>query len=116
LTQKDKDFLERLTAAMEETNLYIELRESPLKNLVLRKNYGARLESFFGLSRQGIRWRFRRLFNEIYVNAYVTIFFVESHFGTELRPKALAIAKEQIELRRKAQRRGMHPLQQNVVR
>jgi hypothetical protein len=42
------------------------------------------------------------LFNEIYVSAYLTIFWIESHFGVDLREKAIAIAKEQVELRRKA--------------
>jgi hypothetical protein len=54
------------------------------------------------MTRQGIRWRFNRLFNQIYINSYLTIFWIESNFGTELRKMALEIAREQIELRKKA--------------
>jgi len=33
------------------------------------------------MSRQGVRWRFYRLFNEVYIEAYEIIFFVESNLG-----------------------------------
>jgi hypothetical protein len=56
------------------------------------------------MTRQGVRWRFQRLFNEVYVSAYVTIYIVESLFGTALRQKAMEIARERVELRRKAQK------------
>lgn len=106
LTEKDAEFLERLKVLIEEKDLDIELKVNGLKRLVLRRNYGSKIETAFGLSRQGIRWRFKRLFNEIYVSAYLTIFWIESHFGIDLREKAIAIAKEQVELRRKAKRSG----------
>ena len=106
MTEKDAAFLERLKVLMQKKDLYIELKENGLKRLVLKKNYGSKIESAFGLTRQGIHWRFKRLFNEIYLNAYLTIYWVESNFGTELRQKAMAIAKEQIELHRKAKKAG----------
>jgi len=56
------------------------------------------------MSRQGVRWRFYRLFNEVYVSAYETIYFVENFFGTDLRQMAMEIAKERVELRKKAQK------------
>ena len=46
------------------------------------------------------------MFNEIYVQAYCTIFWVESYFVTELRQMVLDIAKEQVALRKEAQKRG----------
>jgi hypothetical protein len=104
LTCKDKDFLERLKALLEEKELAIDLREDGVKRLVLRQNYGDRVEKTFNMSRQGARWRFYRLFNEVYVSAYETIYFVESFFGTELRNMAMEIAKERVELRKKAQK------------
>ena len=58
------------------------------------------------MTRQGVRWRFQRLFNEIYTNAYETVFWMESNFGTELRPMALEIAKERVALRKKASSKG----------
>ena len=56
------------------------------------------------MTRQGVRWRFQRLFNDIYVATYETLFFIESSFGTELRHKALEIAKERIEMRENARK------------
>ena len=72
----------------------------------MRKNYGDKIESEFNMSRQGVRWRFQRLFNEIYVSSYEAICWIESQFGTELRHKAIEIAKERVELRQKAQKMG----------
>ena len=106
LTIKDKEFLEKLKTLYESKDLSIELKNDGLKYLVLRQNYGDKIESAFGITRQGIRWRFQRLFNEIYVEAYFTIFVIESLFGTELRQKAIEIARERVELRKKAQKIG----------
>jgi len=96
LTVKDREFLERLRRLMSEKELSVEMKRDVLKRLVLRKNYGDVIEREFGMSRQGVRWRFNRLFNEVYVSAYETIFFIESSFGTYLRKWALEIAKERV--------------------
>jgi len=106
LTLKDKDFLERLKALVESKDLSIELKQDGLKRFVLRHNYGDKIESEFGMSRQGVRWRFQRIFSEVYSQAYETIYWVESSFGTELRQKALEIAKERVQLRQEAQKMG----------
>jgi len=105
LTVKDKDFLAQLRALLDSRELSIELKKDGLKRLVLRQNYGERIEAAFGMTRQGVRWRFQRLFNEIYISAYSTIFWVESNFGTELRHMALEIAKERVALRKEAGKR-----------
>jgi len=101
---KDKDFLEHLKPLLEEKELTIDLKKDGLKRLVLRQNYGDKVEKTFNMSRQGVRWRFHRLFNGIYVEAYEIIFWVESQFGTELRQKAMEIARERVELRKKVQK------------
>lgn len=106
LTHKDKEFLDRLRPLFDSKGLDIDLKKDGLKRLVLRKNYGDRIEEAFGMTRQGVRWRFQRLFNEIYVEAYGTIYMVESLFGTELRQKALEIAKERVEMRKAARKMG----------
>lgn len=106
LTLKDKAFLEKLKALVDENDLWIELKEDVFKRLVLRNNYGSHIEVRFGMTRQGVRWRFQRLFNEIYVASYETILWVESSLGTNLRHKAMAIARERVELRKKAQKTG----------
>ena len=104
LTLKDKAFLEQLKGLLESKDLSIELKKDGLKRLVLRQNYGDKIETTFGMSRQGVRWRFQRLFNEIYVGAYESIYMVESLFGTDLRPLAIEIAKERAALRKQAQK------------
>jgi len=104
LTHKDKDFLEHLKPLLEKKELTIELKKDGLKRLVLRQNYGDKVEKTFNMSRQGVRWRFYRIFNEIYVEAYEVVFWVESHFGTELRQKAIEIARERVVLRKNAQK------------
>ena len=103
LTLKDKEFLERLKSLIESKELSIELKEVGLKRLVLRKNYGDKIEACFNMTRQGVRWRFQRLFNEIYISAYETVYWVESLFGIELRYQAMEIIKERVDLRKKAQ-------------
>jgi hypothetical protein len=103
LSEKDKIFLERLKKLLDEKQLSIEMKESGYRYMVLRQNYGDKIERCFGMTRQGIRWRFHRLFNDVYVGAYETIYLVESNFGTNLRPMALEIVKERVALRKKAQ-------------
>ena len=104
LTTKDRDFLETLKRLLEEKQLAIEFKEDGLKRMVLRQNYGDKIARYFGMSRQGVRWRFQRLFNEVYVEAYLRLYWLESNFGTELRHYALAIAGQRIEHYRKAQK------------
>ena len=106
LTLKDKDFLEHLRILLDSKDLSVELKYDGLKRFVLRRNYGDQIESAFNLTRQGVRWRFQRLFNEIYVSAYECIYVMESLFGTDLRQKAMEIARERVELRKKAQKIG----------
>jgi len=102
LSEKDKIFLERLKKLCDEKQLEIELKDVGVKYMVLRQNYGDKVESSFGMTRQGVRWRFHRLFNEIYVSSYETIYWVESSFGTGLRGMALEIVKERVEMRKNA--------------
>ncbi len=101
LSEKDKVFLERLKKLCDERQLEIEIKDVGVKYMVLRQNYGDKVELRFSMTRQGVRWRFHRLFNEIYVSSYETIYWVESSFGTGLRGMALEIVKERVEMRRK---------------
>ena len=110
LTHKDAAFLEALETLLAARHLRIELKEDGQKRLILRQNYRDRICRSFNVTRQGVRWRFNHVFNEIYVNAYLTILTIESLFGTELRKDAMAIAKQRAELRQKAQKLGQFPL------
>ena len=105
LTVKDKDFLEKLKSLLEAKELEINLKEDGLKRFVLRQNYGDKVEKVFGMIRQGVRWRFQHL-SDIYISSYETLYFIESNFGTELRPMALEIARERVALRKKAGQKG----------
>ena len=80
LTVKDKDFLERLKRLLEEKELKIDLKEDGLKRFVLRQNYGDKIEKCFGMTRQGVRWRFHHL-TEMYISSVEVIYFLESNFG-----------------------------------
>ena len=102
LTQKDAEFVARLGQLLDEKDLSVELRRRPVAHMVLRRNYGAKIAAVFGVTRQGVRWRFNRVFNEVYVQAYCTICWIESRFGAELRQMALEVARDRAEMRRRA--------------
>jgi hypothetical protein len=70
--------------------------------MVLVGHYGDKLGNHLHLTRQGVYWRFDHIFNAMYVEAYATIYFLESNFGTSLRDYALQIARERIALRKKS--------------
>jgi len=102
LTQKDAEFVAKLGRLMDDKDLSVELRLRPVAHMVLRRNYGEKIEAVFGVTRQGVRWRFNRVFNEVYVQAYCTICWIESRFGAELRQMALEVARDRAEMRRRA--------------
>jgi len=72
--------------------------------MVLRGTYGEKTHRTFRMTRQGVRWRFWRLFNDIYVSAFETILFVELAFGSQLRGPAIRISKERFAIRHDARR------------
>ena len=106
LTQKDKQFLETLKTLMESKDLSVELKPDRPSYMVLKGTYGQKIYRAFRMTRQGVRWRFRRLFNDIYVSAFETILFIEKTFGTQLRDHAIRISKERYALRQKVARNG----------
>lgn len=104
LSRKDKEFLERLQELVEQGTVWVERTyDTPLR-FILRGNYGDQVERRFRLTRQGVRWRFWRLFNDMYVSAYETIIFIEKHLGAAYRQDALVIAHERFVLRQRALR------------
>ena len=102
LTEKDKIFLETLKMLMESKDLWVELKPDQPSRMVLRGTYGDKVHKVFRMTRQGVRWRFWRLFNDIYVSAFETILFIEKVFGTELRDHAIRISKGKYALRQDA--------------
>jgi hypothetical protein len=85
---------------MESKDLWVELKPNRPSYMVLKGTYGEKIHKTFRMTRQGVRWRFHRLFNHVYVEAFETILFLEKVFGTELRDYAVGISKERYELRR----------------
>jgi hypothetical protein len=104
LTEKDKAFLEQLRRLIDAKDLWVDLRIDRPSYMVLRGTYGDKIHTAFRLSRQGVRWRFQRLFNDIYVSAFETILFVETTFGPDLRDNAIRISRERYTLRQRAPR------------
>jgi len=102
LTEKDKTFLETLKQLMESRDLWVELRPDRPSRMVLRGTYGEKVHKAFRMTRRGVRWRFWRLFNDIYVSSFETVLFIEKVFGTELRDHAIRISRERYALRQEA--------------
>ena len=102
LTVKDKEFIERLKELSDQDKVWIERAAHSPGHFILRGNYGDHIDEAFRMTRQGVRWRFWRLFNDIYISAYETIIFIERNFGAELRKDAIDIARQLFILRQRA--------------
>jgi len=99
LTEKDKQFVERLKELVDKKILWIEYVAGSPGHFVLRGNYGTLISKKFGISRQGVRWRFWKLMNAAYISAYECVLFVEKNFGPQLRQDAMEIARQRFQLR-----------------
>ena len=96
--------MERLKDLMDSDDLWIERTLDRPSRFILKGNYGARIEQKFGLTRQGVRWRFQRLFNELYVDSFCVLVFIERILGPAFRQDALIIASERFDERQRALR------------
>jgi len=93
--------LKKLT---ESKDLWVELKPDEPSYMVLKGTYGEKIHKTFRVTRQGVRWRFQRLFNHVYVEAFLTILMIEKIFGTQLREYAIKISKERDKLRQESQK------------
>lgn len=107
LTEKDKTFLENLKRLMESKDLWVEFRPDKPSYMVLTWPLWRQRLSGLSLTRQGVRWRFWRIYNDIYVSAFEAILFVETTFGTQLRDYAIRISKERYALRQEIGTAGL---------
>ena len=89
---------------MDSKDLRVEFKPGELSRMVLKGTYGRKIHDAFGVTRQGVRWRFQHLFGRAYVRAFETIIFIEKVFGTQLREYAIRISKERYTLRQRNQR------------
>jgi hypothetical protein len=92
---------------MESKDLWVELRPGSPSYMVLKGTYGEEIHKTFRMTRQGVRWRFQRLFSHVYVEAFETILMIEKTFGTQLREHAIQISRERSEARREAVEEGL---------
>ena len=90
----------------ESKDLWVELKPDEPSYMVLKGTYGEKIHKTFRVTRQGVRWRFQRLFNHVYVEAFLTILMVEKIFGTQLREYAVKISKQRYALRQQALQRN----------
>lgn len=99
LTDKDKDFLKKLKQLIDSGDLWIELKIARPSYMVLKGTYGGKVHSVFQMSRQGVRWRFQRVFGDIYVSAFESILTIEKTFGSSLRDNAVKISRQRYQFR-----------------
>ena len=102
LTEKDAMFMENLRKLMESQDLWVELKPGRPSYMVLKGTYGEKIHKTFRMTRQGVRWRFQRLLNHVYVEAFLTILMIEKTFGMELREYAIRLSKERYASRQDA--------------
>ena len=88
---------------MDSKDLKVVLKPGEPSSMVLKGTYGEKIHKTFGVTRQGVRWRFQHLFGQAYVRSFETIMFIEKIFGSQLRDYAIRISKERYALRQKAQ-------------
>ena len=98
--------MENLKKLVESKDLRAELKPNKPSYMVLKGTYGKKIHKIFRMTRQGVRWRFQRLFNHVYVEASETILMMERVFGTQLREYAIKISRERYELRREILKEG----------
>jgi len=118
LTNKDQEFLYRLKELLETKGLEVSLKTDGrgLSRMVLIGHYGDKLGGHLRLTRQGVYWRFDHVFNAMYVEAYMTIYFLENNFGISLRDYALQITRERIAFRKKTIEDGSFLAENRVSR
>ena len=90
---------------MESKDLWVELKPGRPSYMVLKGTYGEKIHETFRMTRQGVRWRFQRLFNHVYVEAFLTILMIEKTFGTELREHAVRVSRERYAIREEVARK-----------
>jgi hypothetical protein len=102
MSEKDKVFLEKLKKLIDSKDLRVELRSGQPSYMILKGTYGGKIHETFGVTRQGVRWRFHHLFGQKYIEAFETIMFIEKIFGSQLRDYAIRISRERYALRQKS--------------
>jgi len=82
----------------------VELKLDNPSRMILKGTYGEKIHKTFGVTRQGVRWRFQHIFGSAYIAAFETILAIEKIFGTQLREYAIKISREKHAIRQKNSR------------
>ena len=91
---------------MDSKDLKVVLKPGEPSRMVLKGTYGEKIHKTFGVTRQGVRWRFQHLFGQAYIHSFETIMFIEKIFGSQLRDYAIRISRERYALRQKTLQPG----------
>ena len=98
--------MQKLKSLMESRDLWVDLAPGEPSRMVLKGTYGEKVHETFGITRQGLRWRFHHVFSHAYVEAFETIVFIEKVFGTQLRDYAIRISRERYAFRQRVLQGG----------
>jgi len=82
----------------------VELKPDNPSRMILKGTYGEKIHKTFGVTRQGVRWRFQHIFSYAYISAFETILAIEKIFGMQLRDYAIRISKEKHAIRQENNR------------
>ena len=91
---------------MESKDMWVELKPDSPSRMILKGTYGEKIHKTFGVTRQGVRWRFQHIFGSAYIAAFETILAIERIFGTQLREYAIKISRQRYALRQEALNKG----------
>ena len=91
---------------MDTKNLWVELKPDNPSRMILKGTYGEKIHKTFGVTRQGVRWRFHHIFSNAYIKAFETILAIEKIFGPQLREYAVRISREKYALRQEILSKG----------
>jgi len=94
LPEKDKEFLENLKRLMESKDPWVQLKPARPSYMVLKGTYGEKIHKTCRRTRQAVRRRFHRLFNQVHVEAFLAALIIEKVFATRLREYVILISKE----------------------
>jgi len=97
-----------LRILMDSKDLWVDFIPDTPSRMILKGTYGQKIHKTFGVTRQGVRWRFQHLFGQMYVRAFETILFIEKVFGTQLRDYAIKISQDHYTLHQQTAQHSFH--------
>ncbi|MDO8303815.1 MAG: hypothetical protein Q7T18_11285 [Sedimentisphaerales bacterium] len=107
--------MKELKELIDSGDLRVELKVGRPSSMVLKGTYGEKIHKIFGMTRQGVRWRFQHIFGREYVEAFEAVLFIEKIFGSQLREYAMRISREKYSLRQKMLNLGL-PKAKNLLK